>query len=60
MNKLTVCMVYKDLGKMRCSTAGQPAVDKEFLDADHYVCMPNKDAEIIFNRMKTCEGTGFL
>lgn len=52
---LTVCMVYADLGRMRCSTNGEPARDVEYKAADHFICMPNDDAVDVFSRMDSCE-----
>ena len=51
---LTVCMIYNELGKMKCSTNGAPAVEVEFKAAEHYICMPNDDAVDVFSRMDSC------
>lgn len=48
---LTVCMIYADIGRMRCSTNGEPARDVEYKSADQYICLPNDDAMEVFSRM---------
>lgn len=57
-SRLTVCMIYTDIGKMRCSTGGGEAFDVEFQNANHFVCMPKDDAQIVFDRLSQCEQGG--
>jgi len=52
--KLTVCMIYTDIGKMRCSMGGEQAFDVEYTQANQFVCMPKDDASVVFNRIKQC------